>query len=265
MKVPDYKLAFQEDTELGQVIGKIGGLLIKKDYSLKDAEMELKNIEQRRAEDNVTQSTATGSFLSESPLDILKKRAKADIIIQIWWKVNKTGSGKSISFTIEAFDAYTSKRIGSSTGTDVPTNESLVPVMLEKAVNNRINEFTGQMDKFYKDISQNGREIVLTVRRWENAEFYLDDEIDGEEITDHIKNWMHDNAVGGEFNMTDATDNYILFEQVRIPLFDDKGRAVDAREFASGLQKHLRKAPFNITAKLMTRGLGEAILVLGEK
>ena len=29
MKVPDYKMAFQEDTELGQVISKIGGLMLK--------------------------------------------------------------------------------------------------------------------------------------------------------------------------------------------------------------------------------------------
>jgi hypothetical protein len=46
---------------------------------------------------------------------------------------------------------------------------------------------------------------------------------------------------------------------------DKYGNAMDAREFGRGLQKYLSKAPFNITAKLMTRGLGEAILVLGEK
>jgi hypothetical protein len=150
MKVSDYKLAFQEDTELGQVIGKIGALMLKKDYRLKDAEMELKNIEQRTAEDNVTQSSASGSSLAESPLDILKRRTKADIIIQIWWKINKTASGKSVSFTLEAFDAYTSKRIASSTGTDLPTSETLVPIMLEKAVSDRMKEFTSQLDKFYK-------------------------------------------------------------------------------------------------------------------
>jgi DNA-directed RNA polymerase delta subunit len=265
MKVPDYRLAFQEDTELGQVIGKIGALMLKKDYRLKDAEQEIKNLQQRAAEDNVTQSAASGSDLAESPLDMLKRRAKADIIIQIWWKVNKAGAGKSVSFTLEAFDAYTSKRIASSAGTDLPTAESLVPLMLEKAVSDRMKEFTGQLDKFYKDLSKNGREIILTVKRWENAAFTLEDEIDGEEITTHINDWMHKNTVADQFSMSDATENFIRFEQVRIPLEDKNGRAIDAREFTRGLQKHLGKAPFNITAKLMTRGLGEAILVLGEK
>jgi DNA-directed RNA polymerase delta subunit len=265
LKVPDYKLAFQEDTELGQVISKIGALMLKKDYSLKDAEQELKNIEQRTAEDNVTQSSASGSSLAESPLDMLKRRAKADIIIQIWWKVNKTASKKSVSFTLEAFDAYTSKRIASSTGTDLPTKETLVPIMLEKAVSERMKEFTEQLDKFYTDVSNNGREIILTVKRWDNADFTLEDEIDGEEIITHINGWMQKNTVNGRFNMSDATENFIQFEQVRIPLEDKNGRAIDAREFARGLQKYLSNPPFNITAKLMIRGLGEAILVLGEK
>ncbi|MDR1594798.1 MAG: DUF6175 family protein [Prevotellaceae bacterium] len=264
-KIPDYKLAFQEDTELGQVIAKIGGLMLKKDYRLKDAEQEIKNIEQRQAEDNVTASTASGSSLAESPLDILKRRAKADILIQIWWKVNKTASGKSISFTLEAFDAYTSKRIASSTGTDIPTSESIVPIMLEKAVQDRMKEFTAQLDKFYKDAAKNGREIILTVKRWESADFTLEDEIDGKEIITHVNDWLHINTVNDSFNMSDATENVMQFEQVRIPLEDKNGRPMDAREFARGLQKHLSKAPFNITAKLMVRGLGEAILVLGEK
>jgi hypothetical protein len=266
-KVPDYKLAFQEDTELGQVIAKIGGLMLKKNYRLKDAEQEIKNIEQRTAEDNVTVSTASGSSLAESPLDILKRRAKADILIQIWWKVNKTATGKSISFTLEAFDAYTSKRIASTTGTNLPAAETLVPIMLEKAVSDRMKEFSSQLDIFYKNANKNGREIILTVKRWENASFTLENEneIDNEELTTHINRWMHDNTVNDAFNLSDATENFIRFEQVRIPLEDKNGRAMDAREFARGLQKYLEKAPFNITAKLMVRGLGEAILVLGEK
>ena len=52
---------------------------------------------------------------------------------------------------------------------------------------------------------------------------------------------------------------------MRIPLLDDKGRAMDARAFATKLRKYLQQPPFNITSKVMVRGLGEAIVVLGEK
>ena len=76
---------------------------------------------------------------------------------------------------------------------------------------------------------------------------------------------MSDNTVEGVFNLTDASESFLQFEQVRIPFYDEKGRAIDARAFAAELRKYLRGEPFGIEAKVMVRGLGEAIVVLGEK
>ena len=262
--VPNYKQAFQEDTELGQVISKIGALMIDKGFPLKDAEQELKAIETRNAEDNMTSSKTSGSSISESPLDILKKRAKADIIIQIWWKVNKEGDQKSVSFILEAFDAYTSKRIASSTGNGTPSNE-IIPVQLEKAILSNIDPFSAQLQSHFDDMFTNGREIMLSIKIWDSWENDLETEFAGEELTDIIDDWMAKNTVSGRYNMTDATENVIRFEQVRISIYDDKGRALDARAFAKDLRKFLKAEPYLIESKLMTRGLGEAIIVLGEK
>jgi hypothetical protein len=264
-KVPNYKQAFQEDTEIGQVISKIGSLMIDRGFPLKDAEQELKAIEQRAAEDNMTASTASGASLSESPLDKLKNRAKADIVIQIWWKVSKTEQGKVISFVLEAFDAYTSKRIAASSGNSTPNSTDIVPVLLQTAILANIDDFVKDLQSHFDDMFTNGREIRLTVRKWNNWDKNLEDEIEGEEIINHITTWMDTNTVQGRFNKTDASESIIRFEQVRIPLFDDKNKALDARDFGKKLQKFLKAAPYNFEVKLMTRGLGEVILVLGEK
>lgn len=265
VKVPNYKQAFQEDTEIGQVISKIGALMVDRGYPLKDAEQELKNIETQQAEDVMTQSANSAASLAESPLDMLKKRAKADIILQIWWKVNKTETGRAVSFTLEAFDAYTSKRIAASTGTSDASSSVAVPILLESAVVANIDPFMLQLQAHFDDMVVNGREIRLTVKRWDSWEHTLEDEFDGEELTDHINEWMQQHCVQSKFNMTDATENRILFEQVRIPLVDAKQRPMDARQFAKDLQAWLKDPPFGFTVKLMTRGLGEAILVIGEK
>mgnify|MGYP000530409041 FL=1 len=264
-KVPNYKQAFQEDTEIGQVISKIGSLMIDRGFPLKDAEQELKAIEARAAEDNMTTSTSTGSSIAESPVDILKNKAKADIIIQIWWKVTKTDAGKVLSFTVEAFDAYTNKRIAAATGNSEPNNSAIVPVLLEQALLSKIDPFVNQLQQHFDDMLVNGREIRLTVKRWNTWQYTLEDEIVGEEITDHINNWMQTNTVNKRFNMSDASENIIRFEQVRIPIYDANGNPIDARAFAKGLQKHLKATPYNFEVKLVTRGLGEAILILGEK
>jgi hypothetical protein len=264
-KVPNYKQAFQEDTEIGQVISKIGALMVSRGFPLKDVEQELKAIEARNDENNMTASTTSGSSMAESPLDKIKNKAKADILIQIWWKVTKTEQGKVVSFVLEAFDAYTSKRIASSTGNGTPNNTEIVPVLLEKAILANFEPFTAQLQSHFDDMFTNGREIMLTVKRWNSWDKNMETEINGTEITDYINKWMKDNTVNKRFTMADASENIIRFDQVRIPLYNADNDPIDARQFAKSLQKYLKTAPFNFEVKLMTRGLGEAILVLGEK
>jgi hypothetical protein len=264
-KVPNYKQAFQEDTEIGQVISKIGSLMIDRGFPLKDAEQELKAIEARNAEDNMTTSNTSGSSISESPLDKLKNKAKADIIIQIWWKVTRTENGKVVSFVLEAFDAYTSKRIASSSGNGLPNIKDIVPVILQNEILSNVDPFAAQLQSHFDDMFNNGREILLTVKKWNSWDKNLETEIDGKEIIDYVNEWLQKNTYKGRFNMSDATENIIRCEQVRIPLYDSNNNPIDARQFAKGLQKYLKAVPFSFEVKLMTRGLGEAVLVLGEK
>lgn len=262
VKVPNYAQAFQEDTELGAVISKVGGLLTECGYSIKDVEQALRTLNQRQAEDNVTVAKNSGANMAESPLDQLKKQVKADILIQIWWKVNRESNGKSISFTLEAFDSYTNKRIGTSSGTG-PASSEIVPILLENAVKENIDGFDKQMISFFNDVNTNGREIIINIKRWDDWEEDLESDFDGETVLDIIEDWLHENTVNDNYNLSDATENFALFEQVRIPLSNASGRAIDARNFVSGLQKHLKE--YGIPSKLMIRGLGEATLVLGEQ
>lgn len=262
VEVSDYQLAFREDPELTAVIGKIGQLLSSKGYSLKDAEQEIKSVSARMAEDNVTMSKSGASFF-ESPLDIIKRRAKMDIVIQLWWRINKESAGRAVSFTLEAFDAYTNKRIATSSGISSASNKS-VPLLLEAAARSHIKDFDKQMMAFYNDARNNGREIILNVRRWDNWENDLESEYEGEELIDCIRKWVHKNTVGGVYNLSDATENMAVFEQVRIPLTEADGDGLDARGFATSLRKYLSNK-YGITSKVITRGLGEATIVLGEK
>ncbi len=264
MKVPNYQQAFQEDTEIGQVISKIGSLMIDKGFPLKDAEQEIKAVEARNAEDNMITSKTSGSSISESPLDKLKNRTKADIIIQIWWKVNKTEQGKIISFTLEAFDTYTSKRIASSTGNGLPSSD-ITPIMLQNAVISHIDQFSSQLINHFTSMKKNGREIILTVRRFDSWDKDLETEIDGKEITDIVTDWLNKNTVKKQFSNSEASENILRLDQVKIPLLDANGNGIDARQFTRNLQKYLKATPFNIDSKLLNRGLGEAILILGEK
>lgn len=264
VKIPDYKAAFQDDAELSTVISIVGGLLAECGYPVKDSEQELKNLDVKQGEDNAMMSKTSGASLAERPLDVLKRKSKSDMIIQIGWSVNKEAAGKSVTFQLDAIDSYTSKRIASATGTGESADD-IVPRLLETAVKTHIPEFTQKLDNYFYELGIKGREIVLTVKKWDSWENDLETEYDGEELTDCIVEWLNQNTVGGNYNLSDATENYMLLEQVRIPIKDERGMALDARGFANQLRKYLQKEPFNITSKVITRGLGEAMIVLGEK
>ncbi|MCQ2605690.1 MAG: DUF6175 family protein [Bacteroidales bacterium] len=264
VRIPDYQRAFQEDLELKNVLAKVRELLINRGYSVKDCAQELNNIATKTAEENVTISKTSGASMTESPLDILKRRVKADILIKVDWNVNKSQNSQSVTFILEAVDTYTSKNIASVSGTG-PMSDNIIASQLETAIETHITSFDSQMTMYYNDLETRGREIVFTVRCWDSWENDLETEFGGEELVDCIQNWMRKNTVNGVFNLSDGTENFAQFEQVRIPFFDVNGNSMDARSFATMLRKYLAKEPYFISAKVMIRGLGEAMLILGEK
>ncbi|HOK36521.1 MAG TPA: DUF6175 family protein [Paludibacteraceae bacterium] len=264
VKVPDYKKALQENADLLLVISKINELMAERGFPLKNLESSLKSLESEAAEDAMLTSKG-GSEVNESPIDKLKKVAKADIWIQMTWTVNTTGPKKSITFNLQGLDAYTDKQIAGASGTGEPSFTSELPVLLEEAVLAHLDNFNVQLQSHFDDMLTNGREIILRIKTWNAWEYDLESEDFGnDELSSLIENWVTDNTVQGRFNTTDATENMMLFEQVRIPLYDEAGKALDARKWANGLRKYL-KDTYQIESKLMMKGLGEAQLVLGEK
>jgi hypothetical protein len=263
VKVPDYKKAFQENSDLLLVIAKINELMADRGFPLKNLESSLKTLSSQSAEDAMLNSK-TGSGVSESSIDKLKKVAKADIWMQLTWTINQTGPKKSISFILTGLDAYTDKQVANASGTGQPSFSAELPVLLEESVLANLDNFNSQLQKHFDDMFANGREVILRIIKFDSFNGDLETEFSGEPLSKIIENWVSDNTVQNRFSTTDATENMMLFEQVRIPLYDVNNRAVDTRGWAYNLQKML-KTKYQIESKLMMKGLGQAQLVIGEK
>jgi hypothetical protein len=260
---PDYRAAGVKSKELYSVLTTIQNMLTERNFPPKILSEELKKIESQAAEDAMLTSKS-GADINESPIDKLKKTAKADIIVYINWDINDLGFEKSVSFDLAAVDTYTSKPMGGSNGTGKPSMTAESAIMLKEAVLENFDIFTAGMQSEFEKLFVDGREVVLRVKTWSSWDKDLESEDFGDdELGKLIENWVSANTVKGRFNTTDATENMMLFEQVRIPMYDDKGKAIDARGWANDLRKHLKT--LGIESKLMTQGLGQAQLVLGEK
>ncbi len=263
-KIPDYKKAFQENSDLLLVISKINGLMADRGFPLKNMESVIKTLASESAE-NAMLSSKSGAGIAENPVDKLKKTAKADIIMQLTWTLNTTGPKKSVTFNLQGLDAYTDKQIATATGTGAPSFSVELPVLLEEAVLAHIDNFNSSLQAHFDDMFANGREILVRIKKFDSWSGDLEQEYGDKELKDVIEDWVSANTVKGRFSTTDATENAMLFEQVRIPLYDAGGKATDARNWLKGLQNMLKAAPYNIPNKLMMKGLGQAVIVLGEK
>lgn len=264
VSVPNYKKALQNSSDCYNVITKINTLMSDRSFPLKDLSSVTKNMETNSAMDAVTTSKS-GAGLAESPFDVIKRNANADIIIELNWQVNTIGPKRSITYSLAAKDAYTDKQVAGCQGTGSPSFASELPILLEEAVLANMDNFCAQLQSHFDDMMENGREVSMEIKVIDNGSgIDLTSEYGGEELTDIIDDWVSDNTVNHRYNLSSGSENFLKFEQVRIALYQTNGRPNDTRRWTRELSKELT-SKYQIPNRVDIRGLGKAVLIIGEK
>jgi hypothetical protein len=268
IKVPQYTKALQENAELNQVISTIGSLMIDRGFELE----LLKDVLQGNESDEGalslltgTKGDAAGSSIASNDWSKLYT-AKCDIILEIDSQVISSGFKSQVNYTLTGKDNYTRKQIaGGETriGSQLTTNN--LTVLLKEAVLSDIDNFNAQLQGHFDKLFQLGREVTVEIMRFEGWSQDLETEFNGLELGEVIEKWMKANTKNGRFSTAKADENQMVFKEVRIPLFDKEGNSINTRDFVKDLQKYLKAPPYNITGKIITKGLGQAALVLGGK
>lgn len=262
--VPNYKRALQNSSDCYNVITKINTLMNDRQFPLKDLSAVTKSMETNQAMDAVTTSKS-GAGLAESPLDVIKRNANVDIIIELNWSVNTTGPKRSITYSLAAKDAYTDKQVAGCQGTGTPSFSAEIPVLLEEAVIGNMDNFISQLQAHFDDMMENGREVTMEVKVVDNGSgIDMTCEYGGDELTDIIDNWVSDNSVNHRYNLSQGSENFLKFEQIRIALYQANGRPNDTRRWARELVKFLA-SKYQIPCRVDIRGLGKAVVMIGEK
>lgn len=264
-QLPDYAKALQSDANLLLAISKINTLMADRGFPLKDLSSVIKSLKQQEAEEQMLQSKTSGAMILETPLDRLKKTAKADIIMSLTWNVNKMGPKYSLTYNLQGIDSYTNKQIAGAQGTGKQTFSAELPILIEEAVLTNMDAFCTQLMEYFEDIHKNGREVAVSIRVFDNGSGVdLETEYNGMELTEIIDEWIEENTVNNAFNKSDASESFIQYEQVRIPLYKENGNQMDTESFVRNLRTYLRKE-YAIESKIITKGLGACMLVIGEK
>jgi len=236
-------------------------------FTMKMLEAQLDKVDKKMADQNMRSSTKTGGGVMLSPTDMLKMTAKADIIMEITYTVNKHGPKKSIQFTLAGLDAGTGTLASDATGNSEPAAGS-VPELMTEAVSAYMDGFCSKLMDHFIDIYENGREINLNIQVWDDWGEDLETEDYGDdELMTVIEDWVSDNTVNSSYNLSDATESMMVFEMTRIPtIYTDKNgkeKAMDAAKFGKLLRDYLGE--LGLESKGERSSLSEMTIWIGHK
>lgn len=267
---PDYDRALL-DNDLNQAITALNARLTKRGFEVKNLRSALATLKTEAAEQSVMTSVAGGAAVQETPIDVLRRVAKADIWIEINWSENavKGGSQKNLTFSMSAIDAYTDYVVGGIPPTNSANEYSSsfsVPALIEPVIQGQFEPFCNTMIDYFKDLSKKGRAIKMTFLTWDDFDGNLMTEYDGDELHEIIEDWVADNTVKGKYGAPEISPsaNRMVIEQARMPLVNKKGRDNDPSRWAREL-KNMLKNEYSIECNVSSKGLGELLIVIGSK
>ena len=258
VRVQEYDKAFVENQDLGPAIVTIGGLMRDRGFELKDLQQELRSQDLETALDN-----AGDEEFEVSAYDQIMASAGPDIALHVTYYTEATGPRVTLFYDLTAYDAYTNKQVATTGLVSYgPVMSAPLQTLIQAALVSSIDAFNAQLMMHFEDMQAKGREIsvrINTISGWEDG---LETDVDGVELTEVIEEWMSDNCVAGRNHQKTATETSMFYDSARIPLYNEKGKAVQARQWLRGLRNHLKDK--GIPSKVKTRGLGQAQLIIGE-
>lgn len=256
LQIRDYNGYFLADPDSKFVISSIQDAFIQYGYPLNDFEQMLKSINDQEMIDAVT-------GIQKDAKTVLLTNARPDIILEVDYNYITDRStrvySKSLTFTLRAIDAFSNKVVATIQETACKEGKANTPAALAETILTQDSKaFTKQIDNYFKNIINTGREITLRVTIENGVNLSMSDEcLDGDTYTDFIIDWIKVNAVLGAYNMSRNTDTEMYFVNVKIKTFNDNGTQYSAYDFARELTKALNKG-CGIKSKNTTQGLGEA-------
>jgi len=259
--IPNYTKLFLEDRYMRIIMTAINSAFQDNQYPIKDFESTLKRINNREIEMSLSDRPSQVSMR-----DMILTQAKSDIVLDIDYFLEKTIQGESIVFTINAIDAYTSEPVASVPLSGVPGAGVQLSVLLKEAVIQSMPEFESKLLNHFIDIRDNGRKGIVEVTLSQSCNFDLEEWFayngDEEELSFIFRDILKKSTVNSQFRVSASTRTQLIFEDVRIPLFDDENAPQDFESWANNnIVRVLRREP-GIILKRESLGLGHVRLIV---
>lgn len=254
----DYNKFFTSNKDNKAIISVIQNAFVQVNYPIQDLEQTLKQLETQEALDMV-------DGMEKDAKTMLLTVAQPDMIIELDYNSSfdmkkPVNEARSISYTLNVIDSYTSTVISSTseTGLTGENTTSILSAGLEKST----KKMTSEIQNAFSDILTRGRNVTVRIAVGAGCDFSLnDDSIVDEPYSDWIVDYIKTHTVKGAYKMQRNTDKELYFVNCRIPLLNEDGTQYGVYDWARDMSKSIRKN-LGVKATNKSQGLGEILITL---
>ena len=254
--IRNYKEYLTKDTRAKSIFSFIQSKFIERGYMLDDLERSLNNFDTQEALD-------MASNLETDARTALLTTIKPDIILELDYKsppARGSYKEKELTYTLTAFDAYTSKSVATVSGNKIKSADVIDQMKIE--MTRQLPTLMGEMQNYFSDLLTKGRQVSITINVAEGSNQNLQDSsIEGDTYADQIIDFIKVNCVKGAYKMQINTKNKLVISNARIKLLNDDGTQYSVYDYARDLQKYL-KSKLGLLSDNNSQGLGNIVLTI---
>lgn len=260
--IRDYKNYLLKDDRAKRIISTIQDEFNNLNYPLNDFEQTLKQLDTQEATD------MADGFEKDAKTQLLTV-AQPDIILELSYdtsrdKISMTSHNyshrgdKNISFTLNAFDAYTNKVVATMTSSNIKGESTTQAI--QASIKENMPAFQQDIQKYFSDILTRGRDITVRIAVENGASISLNDEsVEGDTYADWIIDYIKTHTIKGAYKLQRNTNKELYFVNCRVKLLNEDGTQYGVYDWTRDLQKNLRKN-LGLKCSNKAQGLGEVLI-----
>jgi hypothetical protein len=229
----DIRTILEEDVNRRVAITKIKEAFDSRDYNTVDFTAKLKAAKDNKIINSNNQTDIKTQILEMSGADIY---VQAEVIAQ------QGQSGSSVRLILTGFEISTGNSLSNKVGESGKFYTDDIGKLASKAVESIAEDFLNVMQTKFTDIVNNGRSIIVEISFAQDSQYNMSSELGTQmlPLSDQLEEWMSESAYKNNYHIQGVTDLKMIFDDVRIPLKDEKGRNYNSSKFSSQLYQYLR-------------------------
>lgn len=182
----------------------------------------------------------------------------ADIYVQVDTEVSENAQGRvNVNLILTAFESHTGASFSNFNGSSGYYENVDSDKLIEMAYHKIREEFLNMLMDKTDEIREIGRALIIQFNLDEEAEMDFDTELDdGYFLNEAIEEWIYTNAFRGRANLSGLVENRMIFDEVRIPLYDQEtNRPYNPNRFANEIVRFLRSKNVSATRNIKGQNL----------